>query len=82
MNQLSPIAMGLDVISFNAYMYEFVRLLGEMRLVDSSSKTVLSRDLNILKNEKIMISADDLEFKDVKHALDAWLAQVEINLNK
>lgn len=39
-NQLSPIAMGLDVVSFNAYMYEFVRLLGEMKLVDAESGKV------------------------------------------
>lgn len=81
-NQLSPIAMGLDVISFNAYMYEFVRLLGEMKLVDAESGKVLSSNLNIIKDEKIFITGDDLEFKNVKASLDGWLAQVKVNLEK
>ena len=81
-NQLSPIAMGLDVVSFNAYMYEFVRLLGEMKLVDAESGKVVSSHLNILKDEKIFITCDDLELKNVKAGLDSWLAQVKVNLEK
>jgi hypothetical protein len=81
-NQLSPIAMGLDVVSFNAYMYEFVRLLGEMKLVDAESGKVVSSHLNILKDEKIFITGDDLELKNVKAGLDSWLAQVKVNLEK
>ena len=81
-NQLSPIAMGLDVVSFNAYMYEFVRLLGEMRLVDAQTGEVVTRNLTILKDEKIFITGDDLELKNVKAGLDAWLVQVKINLEK
>jgi len=81
-NQLSPIAMGLDVVSFNAYMYEFVRLLGEMKLVDAASGKVVSSNLNILKDDKIFITGDDLELKNVKAGLDSWLDQVKINLEK
>lgn len=81
-NQLSPIAMGLDVVSFNAYMYEYVRLLGEMRLVDASTKAVVSRNLTIIKENPIFITGDDLEFKNVKASLDNWLAQVKINIEK
>ncbi|MFT5661802.1 MAG: hypothetical protein ACI9TV_002449 [Sulfurimonas sp.] len=81
-NQLSPIAMGLDVVSFNAYMYEFVRLLGEMRLVDSETGKVVARNLTILKDEKIFITGDDLELKNLKAGLDAWLVQVKVNLEK
>lgn len=81
-NQLSPIAMGVDVISFNAYMYEFVRLLGEMRLVDTDSKKVVSSNINILKDAKILITGDELVFKDVKSGLDIWLKQVKENLQK
>lgn len=81
-NQLSPIAMGLDVVSFNAYMYEFVRVLGEMRLVDSVSGEVITRNLTILKDEKVSITGDDLKFKNLKPGLDAWLRQVKVNLEK
>lgn len=79
-NQLTPIAMGLDVVSFNAYMYEYVRLLGEMRLVDADTKVVVSRKLSILKENPIFITGDDLEFKNVKASLDSWLAQVKIKI--
>jgi len=81
-NQLTPIAMGLDIVSFNAYMYEFVRLLGEMKLVDAESGKVVSSHLNILKDEKIFITGENLELKNVKAGLDSWLAQVKVNLEK
>ncbi|MDQ7062121.1 MAG: DUF3313 family protein [Sulfurimonas sp.] len=79
--QHTPIAMGLDTISFNAYMYEFVRILGESKLVDSTTGKVLSRTMKIQKNDKIKITGDDLVFKDIKPALDSWLAQVKADLS-
>lgn len=81
-NQLSPIAMGLDTVSFNAYMYESVRLLGEMRLVDSQTGEVVARNLTILKDDKIFITGNDLEFKNLKAGLNTWLTQIKLNLEK
>lgn len=81
-NQLLPITMGIDVVSFNAYMNESVRLLGEMRLVDASSGKVISRNLSIVTEEKILILGDEIAFRDVKVGLDAWLQQVKENLKK
>lgn len=80
-SQFTPIEMGLDTISFNAYMYEFVRVLGESRLVDAKSGEVISISREIQKNHKIAISGDDLVFKDVKPALDSWLGQVKEKLS-
>ena len=80
-NQLTPIAMGLDTISFNAYMYEFVRVLGESKLVDSMTGKVVSRSMKIQNDHKINITGDDLVFKDIKPALDSWLAQVKVDLS-
>lgn len=81
-NQLTPIAMGLDVISFNAYMYQYVRLLGEMRLVDATSGEVVARNLTILKENPILINGDDLELDNLKAGLDSWLEQVKTNIAK
>ena len=80
-NQHTPIEMGLDTISFNAYMYEFVRVLGESKLVDSLTGKVISRSMKIQKDHKIKITGDDLVFADVKPALDTWLAQVKVDLS-
>ena len=79
-NQFSPISMGLSVVSFNVYMDEDVRLLGEKRLVDSTSGDVLSRSMHILRDEKVIINGDKLEFSDIKPALDSWLKQVKQDL--
>ena len=79
-NQLTPIAIGLDVVSFNAYMYQNVRLLGEMRLVDAISGHVIGRNLSILKDNKILLDGDNLEFKNLKLSLDNWLKIVKANI--
>jgi len=81
-NQITPIQMGLNVVSFNAYMDGDVRILGEKRLVDAETKEVISRSMNIQKNNEITISGETIEFKDVKPALDSWLAQVKEELSK
>ena len=72
----------MNVVSFNVYMDEDVRLLGENRLVDSVNLDVLSRSMYIIKDKKIIIDADNLEFENLKEALDIWLTQVKKDLNK
>ena len=80
-NKLTLIAMGLDTISFNAYMYEFVRVLGDSKLVDSMTGKLVSRSMKIQHEHKINITGDDLVFSDVKPALDSWLAQIKVDLS-
>lgn len=77
----TPITLGLDSISFNAYMYEFVRILGESKLVDSITGKVISSSMKIQKKHKIKITGDDLVFEDIKPALDSWLVQVKLDLS-
>ena len=79
-NQFSPISLGLSVVSFNAYLDEDVRILGEKLLVDANSGDVLSRSMHIQKDEKIILNGENLEFKDVKPALDSWIEQVKKDL--
>ena len=81
-NQFTPTPMGVNVVSFNAYMDEDVRILGEKRLVDSETKKVLARSMSIQKDVKIILSAEHLEFKNVKPALDSWLAQIKKDFSK
>ena len=81
-NQFTPTPMGINVVSFNAYMDEDVRILGEKRLLDSETKKVLARSMSIQKDVKIILSAEHLEFKDVKPALDSWLAQIKKDFSK
>lgn len=80
-NQLTPIAMGLDSVSFNAYMYEYVRVLGESKLVDASTNKVISRSMKIQQRHTIKITGDDLVFADIKPALDSWLVQIKNDLS-
>ncbi len=79
-NQFSPVALGLNVVSFNIYMDEDVRILGEKRLVDTNSGDVISRSMHIQKDQKIILSGDNLEFKDIKPALDSWIEGVKKEL--
>lgn len=79
-NQFSPVSLGLSVVSFNVYMDEDVRILGEKRLTDANSGKVISRSMHIQKDEKIIINGDSLEFKDIKPALDGWIEQIKKEL--
>lgn len=81
-NQLSPVTLDLNVVSYNAYMDEDVRILGEMRLIDADTNEVVYRGLKIQKDAKIIIAGDSLELEDVKSALDSWLAQVRKDISK
>lgn len=80
-NNNTPVALGVDVVSFNSYMDESVRILGEGRLVDSWSGEVLGRTMEIQKDNIITLKGDSLEFADVKEALDRWLITVSKFLN-
>lgn len=79
-NQFSPVSLGLGVVSFNVYMDEDVRILGEKRLTDANSGKVVSRSMHIQKDQKVILSGDSLEFKDIKPALDSWIEQVKKEL--
>lgn len=81
-NQFSPVSIGVTVVSYNAYMDEDVRILGEKRLVDAQTGEVLVSSMNIQKDEKITLKHDNLEFEDVKPALDSWLEQLKKDLSK
>lgn len=81
-NQFSPISMGVTVVSYNSYADEDVRLLGEKRLVDSMSGEVLFQSMNIMKEGEIVVESEDLEFKNIKPALDAWLEHIKNHFAK
>ncbi len=77
----TPIALGVDVVSFNSYVDESVRILGESRFVDAWSGEVLGRTIDIQKDNIISLKGDNLEFSDVKEALDSWLEAFKKDLN-
>jgi len=81
-NQLSPISMGITVVSYNSYLDEDVRLLYEKRLVDSVSGEVLERSINIVKDKKIVVENDYLDFKDFKLPLDSLLSHIKKQFSK
>lgn len=76
-NQFSPIAIDLTVNSYNSYMDENVRILGEKRIVDATSGETLFESMEIIKDEKIVINGESLEFENIKSALDRWIEQVK-----
>jgi len=76
-NQFSPIAMDITVTSYNSYMDENVRILGEKRIVDSATDKVLIESMNIIKDKKVVLSADVLDLEAIKPALDAWIEHVK-----
>ena len=80
-NQIAPVPMGLNVVSFNIYLDEDVRLLGESRLVDSKTDEVLLRNMNVDKDIVINISGDTLTLEDLKPALDAYVSNLFKGLN-
>lgn len=76
-NQFSPITMDITVTSYNPYMDENVRVLGEKRIIDSATDEVLIESMDIIKDKKIILSGDTLEFEAIKPALDAWIEHVK-----
>ncbi|QOY54576.1 DUF3313 family protein [Candidatus Sulfurimonas marisnigri] len=81
-DDFTPIAMGVNVVSYNVYMDEDVRILGESRLVDSKNGEVLRSIRKIQEGEKIIIKNNSLEFNDIKQAIDSWFVQVREDLNR
>lgn len=81
-NQFSPISMGITVVSYNSYLDEDVRILGEKRIIDSTTGEVLVESMNIIKDEKIIIESDNLEFSNLKPALDGWLEHIKNYFSK
>ena len=78
--QFSPISLGLTVAARSTYVDKAVRILGEGRLVDTETGKVLMRAMSLQKGEEVGTDADQLVFKDVKPALDAWLKRSTKNL--
>jgi hypothetical protein len=76
-NQFSPIAMDVTVNSYNSYMDENVRILGEKRIIDAVSGETMFESMEIIKDEKIILSGESLEFENIKRALDKWIEQVK-----
>ncbi|OHD96662.1 MAG: hypothetical protein A3E21_01215 [Sulfurimonas sp. RIFCSPHIGHO2_12_FULL_36_9] len=76
-NQFSPIAMDITVTSYNSYADENVRILGEKRIVDSVTQEVLFESMDIIKDEKISLNGDTLEFQNIKPALDRWIEHIK-----
>jgi len=79
-NQLSPLALGITVVSLNAYIDESARLVGEYTL-DVKSE-VISKSLHILKDTKISLNDDFLTINDLKNSIDAWVNIVASEINK
>lgn len=81
-DNFTPITMGLNVVSYNAYMDEDVRILGESRLVDSQNKEVLRSSRKIQNSERIIVKNNSLDFSGVKKALDGWVEQLREDLSR
>jgi hypothetical protein len=81
-NQFSPIAMDITVTSYNSYIDENVRVLGEKRIVDAATGEILAESMNIVKDEKIILNSDALEFREIKPALDSWIAHIRNYFSK
>ena len=80
-NSLTPIALARNTVTFNSYQRGSVRILGESRLVDAWSKEVMGRDMKVQKDIVVTFSGDNLEFSDLKPALDSWIGSSKIYLN-
>ncbi|WP_373073455.1 hypothetical protein [Sulfurimonas sp.] len=79
-NQLSPLALGITVVSLNAYLDESARLVGEYSL-DAENKT-LARSLKLIKEIPISLNDDFLTLDDLKKPIDAWVENVASEINK
>jgi hypothetical protein len=78
--QFSSTPLGLTAVSYNIYMDEDIRILGEKRLLDSKNGDILERSMNILSDDVVTTNGSNLEFDDIKPALDSWLEQIKIGL--
>lgn len=72
-NQFSPIAMDVTVTSYNSYADGNVRILGEKRIVDATTGESMFESIEIIKDEKIILEGETLNFENIKPALDKWI---------
>ena len=72
-SQFTPIAMDVTVTSYNSYAEGNVRILGEKRIIKSSTKETLFESMEIIKDKKITAESEVLKFEDIKPALDEWI---------
>lgn len=79
-NQFSPLALGITVVSLNAYIGESARLVGEYSL--SSEDKTLARSLKLIKDIPITLNGDYLTIDDVKAPIDAWAEAVASEIKK
>ncbi len=79
-NQFSPIAMDVTVTSYNSYADGNVRILGEKRIVDATTGETLLESMEIIKDEKIILEGETLEFENIRPAIDKWIELAVKNL--
>jgi hypothetical protein len=79
-NQFSPLALGITVVSLNAYLDESARLVGEYKL-DAADAT-LAKSLKLVKETPISLNGDFLTLEDFKKPIDAWVDAVVSEINK
>ena len=79
-NQLSPLALGITVVSLNAYLDQSARLVGEYRL--DANEDTLVRSLKLIKKTPITLQGDFLTMDDIKNSIDAWAKKVASEINK
>ncbi|MCW8838729.1 MAG: DUF3313 domain-containing protein [Thiovulaceae bacterium] len=79
-NQLSPLSLGITVVSLNAYLEESARLVGEYRLI--AKDETISKSLKQIKEIPISLNGDYLTLDDLKSSIDAWVDIVASEINK
>ncbi len=72
-NQFSPVAMDITVTSYNSYVEGNVRVLGEKRIVNAVTGETMFESMEIIKDEKIILDGETLEFENIRPALDKWI---------
>lgn len=82
--QFTPITMAATAAARASYVDKTVRILGEARVSDAKTGSVLMRVVNLQEGKDVSskTGADELVFADVKPALDVWLKQYSKNLAK
>ena len=80
--QFTPITLGITGIARATYVDGAVRILGEGRMVDAKTGTILLRAMTLQKGKEVGTDADKLVFNDLKPALDTWLKRTNKNLEK
>jgi len=79
-NQLSPLALGITVVSLNAYLDESVRLVGEYRI--ENAHDTLIESLHQVKDLPLTLSGDNLTLDDLKAPIDQWVQYVVSHIYK